>query len=515
METSIFLSKIINLIYLTKNSGITEYDSTIQTSLDLLLDQNTGRQDLTQDKIRSLADMLKRKMDSSEFNGETFKTDVTTILRYDQKLVKSLEQQLDREYDENKTKKVISSISGEFKSYLKEQEAMKVINRLSYDTKFNRGKISNFAKYLREQLSALEPYTVDYEQEKDPAIVEEVDFDNMSEVVKMYQAAQDINSGTNKYITGFDGVNNMTNGGFRPGETVGVGALQHKYKTGFTLSLFNQLVTINNPIMTEEDIAKGLKPCAIRISTEDTVTDNLQWSFMYLKCADGEIVKPKDLHKYTAEEMAAYVKQKWYEKGWSVKLRKVNPSEWSITDLHNYILALEAEGYKVCICVFDYLTMLPTHDCTQGSAGFDKRDQLRRVKNFMGARKTLFITPLQLSTAAKNKLKDGLPDSRFLKEIAEKGFYADCGQLDQELDIELYVHLVPHNGEKYLAIGRGKQRGFAVLENELDRFIYYKFPQPNVPVMPDYGKEKQWTHHLPRMGGFDGGNDLLDEVLGM
>jgi hypothetical protein len=57
----------------------------------------------------------------------------------------------------------------------------------------------------------------------------------------------------------------MIQGGFRPGETAVIGALQHKYKTGFTLSIFAQIALFNEP-KTED---KTKKPLLLRISFED------------------------------------------------------------------------------------------------------------------------------------------------------------------------------------------------------------------------------------------------------
>lgn len=71
-------------------------------------------------------------------------------------------------------------------------------------------------------------------------------------------------------------------------------------------------------------------------------------------------------------------------------------------------------------------------------------------------RKITFITPHQLSTEAKRLIREGRQD--FVKEIAGKGYYAGSSQLDQEVDLEIYIHIEEVNGRYYLCIQRGKHR---------------------------------------------------------
>ena len=67
----------------------------------------------------------------------------------------------------------------------------------------------------------------------------------------------------------------------------------------------------------------------------------------------------------------------------------------------------------------------------------------------------MFLTPLRLSTEAKQLTRNGVPNHMFLKEIAEKGYYDGCRTVDQEIDLELYVHLFSHKGKKLLQFQRG------------------------------------------------------------
>jgi hypothetical protein len=53
-------------------------------------------------------------------------------------------------------------------------------------------------------------------------------------------------------------------------------------------------------------------------------------------------------------------------------------------------------------------------------------------------------------------VRQGIED--FVKEIEGKGYYDSCGTIDQEVDLELFIHIVKVNGESYLTVQRGKHR---------------------------------------------------------
>jgi len=97
-------------------------------------------------------------------------------------------------------------------------------------------------------------------------------------------------------------------------------------------------------------------------------------------------------------------------------------------------------------------------------AGARKRTDLRErsigtTAQVDNKRKITFITPHQLSTDAKQLIRDGKEAGNFVKDIAGKGYYAGSKQIDQEVDIEIYIHIVHFNGRSYLTVQRGKHRG--------------------------------------------------------
>ena len=192
--------------------------------------------------------------------------------------------------------------------------------------------------------------------------------------------------------------------------------------------------------MTKKEVEEGKKPLLLRISFEDNLTNNLQFMYQYLKANEGTPVSAKDFADLSIDELRDYIMKRLTATGFKIKMRRVDPSQWTYSSLLNYIIELEAEGYSVHLLMVDYLFMLPTTGCVQGPTGSDKRDMLRRVRNFCSARNTIFMTPFQLSTEAKQLLRNGIPEHNFVNEIAEKGYYDGCKTVDQELDLSL-IHI--------------------------------------------------------------------------
>jgi archaellum biogenesis ATPase FlaH len=280
--------------------------------------------------------------------------------------------------------------------------------------------------------------------------VDEIDLDNVEEVAQVFKEVKDNASGLGLLKTGYQALNRMLNGGFRRGEEVVIGALQHKYKTGFTLSLFKQIALYNEPYM----IDPTKKPLLVRISFEDSAALNTQ--FLYTSLYENKMRQKADLSVLTETQMAQYVKDELTINGYAIKVLKIDPTQYSYRDICNKLLEYESQGYEIHLCMLDYLTMVPTTGCLQGALGQDVRDMYRRMRNFCEPRKIALITPHQLSTEAKMKIRDGA--TNFVQQLVDGGFYDKCKTVDNEVDLELFIHIEKVNGRSYLTIQRGKHR---------------------------------------------------------
>ena len=188
-----------------------------------------------------------------------------------------------------------------------------------------------------------------------------------------------------------------------------------------------QIARHNKPIVYEEE--KEKKPLLLRISFEDSLTNNMQFMYQYLKAHDGEFISAKDFEKISVSDMREYIIAKLTLNGFYIKMMRVDPSQWTYSHVINKIIELEAQGYSVHLLMLDYITLLPTTGCTAGPIGSDKKDLLRRIRNFCSARNIAVVTPLQLSSEAKTLIRMVCQSINFLMKLLKKAIMMAQSQL--------------------------------------------------------------------------------------
>lgn len=392
---------------------------------------------------------------------------------HDDKLYEALAQGIAKDMDEASLKRTVLSIRKFISDSFRENESINLFTKAANALRFDRDQIKDLRAFYREFATKLEPYLIEATR-KDPAVISSVDLGEIGSMTEVFEEVQQMDNHVGLLKTGWQGVNEMLQGGFRRGEQWVFPALQHSYKTGFTLSLFKQLAMYNTPVM----IDPSKKPLMLRISFEDSILSNLQ--FLYENLWTNEFGAKPDLKAVKPQEMASYVQSKLQANGYHVKMMRVNPSDWTLRDLQNTILELEANGYEIHVCMIDYLPMLPTTGCEDGPMGHALRDLYRRSRNFFSARKILMLTPHQLSTDAKQLIRDGHGD--FVTKLIGKGYYSGSKQIDQEVDGEMFLHIEKLNGRAYLTIQRGKHRGVGIIP---DTHKYLVLPFPEDTSIPD------------------------------
>lgn len=372
----------------------------------------------------------------------------------DERLYESFMQGIDPDLSESSLKRTVINIRKSIQNHFREQKVEEILSKAANQFKFQREKIKNVNQFVAEICGQLEPFQTDAVS-KDPAVVSDIDIGDETSTSDVFKEIKNVDNGSGIMRTGFQGFNRLIQGGFRRGEFTMISALQHNNKTGFTLNLFKQIALYNKPYM----IDPTKKPLLLRISFEDDITTNLQWLYQSLK--ENETGEKVVLANVPETEMSTYVKERLQVNGFHIKLMRVDPTQWTYRHICNKVLELEAEGYEVQLLMLDYLAMVPTTGCSIGPMGSDLRDMFRRLRNFTNPKKITVITPHQLSTEAKMLIREGRTD--FVKEIPNKGFHDKCRTLDNELDLELYIHIEKVNGRSFLTIQRGKHRGVSII----------------------------------------------------
>ena len=420
----------------------------------------------------------------------------------DESTYESLQSGIEPEMTEDENKLTVINIRTAIATHFKHGKIEEVLSKRFSEFKFKRSGIKNINKWINTMIAELEPFQV-VGQERDSAIIDEVDISDKESINRVYASIKEENEGGGGFITGFQGINGMIGGKFRLGEQWGLYGLQHNYKTGFSLTIFKQICMYNTP--TLKDPKK--KPLLLRISFEDSLVLNFQYLYKNMwENETGKVLSKKDLAEMDIGVMTEYVTNKLSATGFHVKLLFVNPSDWTYKDICNLVLKYEAEGYEVQLVMVDYLTKISKEGCTQGATGQDVRNLFERIKAFMASKGILFITPHQLSTEAKGLMRDGYND--FVKRLPGGGYTADSKQIDQVIDGELFFHIERLKGknEAYFTVQGGKLRRIEQVDED-DKYRVYKFVRKGV-ILDDLNKPDS---SMLKVGGTPLGEMTADE----
>ena len=420
----------------------------------------------------------------------------------DESTYESLQSGIEPDMTEDENKLTVINIRTAIATHFKHGKIEEVLSKRFSEFKFKRSGIKNINKWINTMIAELEPFQV-VGQERDSAIIDEVDISDKESINRVYASIKEENEGGGGFITGFQGINGMIGGKFRLGEQWGLYGLQHNYKTGFSLTIFKQICMYNTPIL--KDPKK--KPLLLRISFEDSLVLNFQYLYKNMwENETGKVLSKKDLAEMDIGVMTEYVTNKLSATGFHVKLLFVNPSDWTYKDICNLVLKYEAEGYEVQMVMVDYLTKISKEGCTQGATGQDVRNLFERIKAFMASKGILFITPHQLSTEAKGLMRDGYND--FVKRLPGGGYTADSKQIDQDIDGELFFHIERLKGknEAYFTVQGGKLRRIEQVDED-DKYRVYKFVRKGV-ILDDLNKPDS---SMLKVGGTPLGEMTADE----
>lgn len=470
MDHKLLLTTGITLLYLESMQD-TKTENSSGLVRRIILDAKLPEVSIGLDHSREILQALKNTavwMADQPVETEYMAEDLLVRLKVDTKddidLYHAFEKALPEELSQQKLKKLILSKKKQIHDYFREQELAIIIREMSSTFTFRRDSITDLRQFVAETMAKLDPFQID-SIIRDPAIVSDVDFGNLATVAKAFENVKEMDMGFGVMKTGYQGLNRMLQGGFRRGEEWVIGALQHKYKTGMNLSIFDTIPLYNVPHML--DASK--RPMILRITFEDTAEQNMRFIYEHLYENETGLKCTKEhMKSMTAEDIAQYVITRLQATGYTLRVMYVDPTQWNYQNIQNKVMEFEAEGYEIHCLFLDYLSLINKKGLAQGSIGDDIRDLFRRMKNFCTPRKILLITPHQLSQDAMQKIREGSTD--FVRDIAEKNFWDGCKRLSQEVDGELYIHIEKVNKQSYLTIMRGKHRGMPVLD-EADKYL--------------------------------------------
>jgi len=310
-------------------------------------------------------------------------------------------------------------------------------------------------------------------------LVGEIDLDSPESVENAANSALELAAGKDAFVTGWPCINELTQGGFRRGEFSTVSALQHNYKSSLVKSIFAQILRLNKPIIKNKD----KKPMILFITLEEELNNVFLFLYIYLKYTEENIkFKKTEIDNLDKITIAKYVREKLTENGFSSRIIRFNPSYLTYDKLFALVEKYENDGFEIQGVILDYVKkMNRTGVNKSGPAGTDLLELFSIIRNYMSAKNITFITPHQLSTEAKQLERNGMRGDELVKFVAGRGYYADSKQLDQEIDLELFIAKTKVNGEWKLSVQRGKHRIPTNIPDE-KKFTMLNFPKGGVPI---------------------------------
>lgn len=424
--------------------------------------------------LKELALEMSRNPETKSYEQADFLQQIRLLTNGDQNLYTALAQGIESELSTPVLKRTVTNLRKAIGDYFREQKIGEIFKRASRDFNFARQNIQDIHLYVQNVINELN-VTSAKATAKDPGIVKTMDFTDEQSMERVFNDVAASNTDDLPFVIGFKELNMALQGGPRPGDTMVIGALQHNYKTGISLSLFAHIATFNKPKC--KDPTK--KPLIYRVSLEDPLRNNAQFLYQLLKYE--EIGIPVDIKGIEVSSMIAYVKQRLSVNGYHVIIDEVNPMNWTYQSVFNRIVELESQGYAVEVVSIDYLSKLPTTGCVQGAMGDDMLDLLVKLRSYFAAAGILFMTPHQLSTEAKRLLQT-VPADQFLHNIKGGGFFEKTKALDRIYDIGILVHKVESGpAGDFLHVVVDKHRFPSVVDSSLKSF-FLRFPKCKMPI---------------------------------
>lgn len=508
MDSKLLLVKCITLLYTESHANqINASKGLVQKVIDTVkIPESSTEMDNGRELLISLFSTVRWMFDNCH-DKPCDKTQLLQRLRLatrdDTYLYDAITDVIDQPLDESILKNLTLSYRSMLKDYVNDQLIKETITQAFKDSRYGTGEKTDYRNFVRELVGKLEPFTHDTVDEKHPSIVDSVSFDNDEDVKRLLRRSVEETSDMGTLVTGWQCVNRMLgeSGGFKRGEMVVVGALQHNFKTGFTMNLFKHFALYNKPFMRDE----RKKPLLVHLSLENELADNVMW--LYANLLENETGVECDIRNVDVDSAMTYIKKAMGVNGYHIEMMRLDPSKTSFYDIIDILTGFEAKGYEIHATICDYLSMVNRLGLDRtGPTGTEIRQLFRILRNFSQPRGITFITPHQLSTEAKALVRQGVDN--FVKEIANKGYYEGSRQIDQEVDLELYVHKEIVNKVPYLTIQRGKHRKIKITP---EKHLYTVLPfQPVGGICDDLGKDDTSRTSLGGSAASDGGADWFD-----
>lgn len=305
--------------------------------------------------------------------------------------------------------------------------------------------------------------------ERQSEVVTSVNTNDPSSFMGIIDMAKKENSKEGIIRSGLQALNLGLNpdGGFKRGKFYMVEALTNRGKSFIMAHFLYSVGKYNKPQL--RDPAKI--PTILFESAEDTMDLIIQR--MYKLACSISLNSADDFQVADNKDIVTAIADCFREQGWYLVMNQIEAYKDNMTNMFARVRKLELQGHEIIFYGYDYLA-LQNIDKVPGETKSDKLQLVyRRVRSFTSARGICFVTPHQLSPAAKGLLKEMDDESEvyFIREVAGKSMTETSTKITNEVDCVLGIHIAKTSQKNYLTGGIGKMRGEGCLPEE--RFFIY------------------------------------------
>ncbi len=397
----------------------------------------------------------------------------------DKQLVRSIEAFFSEDLDREGTVNQIAQNRKQLLIHSSRQKTVDKINELYKQINFKPKEI-NWDTFHEETIESIR----DLKETGSPrsaSLVQEINMSDETELNALLKEGVDSVCGDGIMKTGWQGLNDMLDGGFRRSEQTIVGALRHNFKSGFMLNVTRQVICYNKPYMIDET----KKPCVVFMSLENELKTNvIQY---YRNIIENETGKEANIGGLTDDQIRQKASKLLAEKakanGYEFIMLRYDPANFTYMEMFLELNAIMARGYEIHLLTIDYVGLMSLKGTTAENSSKRFQEIFSRIRNFCSTKGIAQITGAQLSPDAVNLMRDTDRPGDFVKMVAGKSYYADCKGIDKEADLEITIHIEkPNDGHSYLTLKRGKHRKPTITP---EKYLYCVYRFEAVGDIPD------------------------------
>lgn len=518
MDIKSILATATTMLFLSGCAGehvLKNYRPTVDEVMETCRPTEGQTVDFAKNPITGLRDVINWQLHSASYDKELFLQQVKLKLGQDEATYNAIKMGLDTPMDDEL--RLISKIrilkSG-IDSNINKLKFEKNLDRIRF--KFGQSEIGS-----EEEKALLEELQLGIEKIRGNGIggakkhlVREINLNSSESVATGLDDAMSVYNTNGILGFGLQGFNDLfgDHQGIRRGETVVISALQHKWKSGalFTSAIqaayFNEptYLVLPEPKEGQEDKRKAL---FLHITLENDALGELLFAYKYIREQLEGI--PTSISNLSAEEKEyakLYVNKFFNDCGFEFRICQFAAGEFGYSELFGVVDSYEELGLEVHFISLDYMGKMATRGCVDGPHGKNIQDLYQRIQNYMLRKKIALLTAHQMSTEAKALERNG--EEILVKAVCELGFYAGCRTVDNEVDMEIYQHIVKQGNKSFMTWQRGKHRKPGNITPDLMRFCVYEMFE--TAVIPwDVNGEPRYTRRLPGYGNNDVSADLF------